>query len=122
MDHLRELLAEVDRTGDAAGDLGVSEMQIDNWAVLLRDTDQPDMVTAAGLRRILLETAECHAEDCADAQCCLCEHLRNGLALTLSASRTDLDAELERWLRYDAYDPARATGPARALRRRDQDD
>ena len=122
MDCLKQLLDEVDRAADAASDLGASEMQIDKWAVLLRDTDQPDTVTAAGLRYILLGTAECHAEGCADARCWLCEHLRNGLALTLAASRADLDAELERRLRYDAYDPARANGRARAVRRRDPDE
>jgi hypothetical protein len=119
VDRLKQLLAEVDRAADAASDLGASEMQIDKWAVLLHDTGQPDMVTAAGLRQILLWTAECHAEDCADAQCWLCEHLRNGLALTLAASRADLDAELERRLRYDAYDPARTTERARVVRRID---
>lgn len=100
MDHLPEMQADIDQAAEAAGYLDTSVMQIDNWAALLRDGD-PGEVTAAGLRRILLEVADCHTDICADEDCCECEHLRNGLALVLAASRAELDGELERRLRYD---------------------
>ncbi len=111
MDQLTELQHVVDRAAEAATDLASSQMQIDNWAAILRDAgpDGRDSTTAGALAILMIEAAECHDDTCDEDPCCMCDHLRNGVAMVLAAARADVDEELERRLRYDPEQAKRRT-------------
>ena len=104
MDNLTELQAAVELAATVAADYDVTDEHTSTWATALHD--DPDLI-ADTLRAAMLDVADCHADTCVNSDCCLCDHLREPLALILTLARAEMDAELGRRLKENPEDAHR---------------